>query len=480
MPELNLDLFGEPVGQPQGMEKRQSYETARPKGGPMTQQGAASFEHSFGYLAEKERNPKLRNRHKYELYSEIIANHPVVAAGMRAFLAVMQKTKWSEVPIEGDAESERQAAEIKEIRTKMETSWAQMVKRSSMFVYYGFGLQEWTAKKLKSGTIGIKSIEPRAQHTIERWDISDRGEIVGVEQRNPNNHELLGIDRRRLIYCVDDSLNDSPEGLGILRQLVATAERLDAYLLLEDIGFDTDLRGVPIVRAPLEEIRSAVKAKTMSVENANKKIEVLRGFVSRHERKKASGLLLDSKTKLDRDGKVSSIYDYSVELMSGDGSAQADLKNSIARCRQDLAMLLATGFLLLGEDGGGSLALSKTKMDSFMLFVESTLEYLSEVYKRDLFRQIARLNGWDEDSLPSLAFEAPKMQDIVDIVTSVRDMATASGGIDPADPIIDWIRTEIGAPKRPDDMVPEFGSLNDPDMGGPNRQPDNVNLGEER
>jgi len=443
----------------------------RASGGPTTRQGKPGFQHSHGYIGEHEDNPKLRRKHKYETFSEIIANHLVVSSGMRVFLSTLQKTKWTPIPIEGDAESARQAEAIESILDKMETAWPQIVRRSGMYVFYGFGLQEWTAKRLGDGTIGIADIEPRAQHTIERWDIDDRGQIVGVEQRNPNDGELLPIERRRLIYCVDDALNDSPEGLGLLRQIFTTTERLENYYELESVGFTNDLRGIPILRAPLEEMRRAVAAGSMTADDANKKVEVLRGFISNHERKDSSGMLLDSTTYQDRDGKPSTSFQYSVELLRGDGIAQTDLQTAITRSRNDVALGLASSFLLLGEDGAGSLALSKTKMDAFMLAVESTLEYLAFVYKRDLLRQIARLNGWDEDSLPSLGYEAPKMQDIIDLLAGIRDLSAASGGLDPEDPIIDWARNEMGAPVRPDDIIPEAGSLDprDPDAGGPRR-----------
>lgn len=222
-------------------------------------------------------------------------------------------------------------------------------------------------------------------------------------------------------------------------------------------------------------MRQAVAAGSITPEEANKKVEVLRGFIRNHERKDSSGIMLDSTTYQDRDGRPSNSFHYSVELLRGDGVAQTDLQAAINRSRNDIALGLASTFLLLGEDGAGSLALSKTKMDAFMLAVESTLEYLAFVYKRDLFRQIARLNGWDENSLPNLEYEAPKMQDIIDLLAGIRDLSAASGGLDPADPLIDWARNEMGAPVRPEDMIPDPGSLDDrdPDAGGVRRKPNN-------
>ena len=86
---------------------------------------------------------------------------------------------------------------------------------------------------------------------------------------------------------------------------------------------------------------------------------------------------------------------------------------------------------------------------------------MASVYERDLFRQIARLNGWDEDSLPNLKFEAPKMQDIIEITGALRDMATAGAVLQKDDPIWDEVRGMMGLQVRPADLEFDEPSLDD-------------------
>lgn len=430
-----------------------SFGSASPKSNSIRQaQGTRSWRHSNGFIHSYEKNRLLTRYKKYETYSEMMANHAVIGAGIRAFLSVIQKTEWNVEPIEGNANSESHAEDIQEIFEHMETKLPQVMRRSAMYVYYGFGLQEWIAKPLPSGLIGIKDIEPRAQHTIFRWDITERGDIVGVEQQDYISGGPYYIDRRRLIYCVDDSLHDSPEGLGIFRQIFATASRLDSYLMLEDIGFDTDLRGVPVVKVPLERISKMVESGELNKSEAEEIIETFTSFVEEHQRKKSQGIVMDSEPYVDNEGKPTGVSQYDIDLLKGDGSAQADLAKAIDRLRNDLSMLLGTSFLMLGEGGAGSLALSKTKMDSFMLFVGSTLQYMASVYERDLFKQIARLNGWDEDDLPKMKYEEPKMQDILEITDALRNMATAGATFQKEDPLWNEMRAMMGLQQRPDDL----------------------------
>ena len=259
--------------------------------------------------------------------------------------------------------------------------------------------------------------------------------------------------------------------------------------MLEDIGFDTDLRGVPVVKVPLERISKMVESGEITEKDAEELIGEFTSFIEEHQRKKSQGMMLDSEPYMDNEGKPTGLPMYAIELLKGDGSAQADLSNAIDRCRNDLAMLLGSAFLLLGEGGAGSLALSKTKMDSFMLMVGSTLQYLGTVYERDLFKQIARLNGWNEQDLPRFKYEEPKMQDILEITESLRNMATAGATLQKDDPIWNELRAMMGVQKRPEDLEwPEedldlfpgslgrqsggFGNKDNPDKKKPAEKPE--------
>src|SRR5690606_18061192 len=116
---------------------------------------------------------------------------------------------------------------VESVMFDMETSWAKIARRASMYRFNGFGIQEWTAKRRDDGRIGLKDIAARPCHTITRWEIDEAtGEIRGVYQTNPQTGREIFLPRGKVIYLVDDSLTDHPEGLGLFRNLVEPATRL--------------------------------------------------------------------------------------------------------------------------------------------------------------------------------------------------------------------------------------------------------------
>jgi len=440
--------------------------------------GTSAVRHYAGFIATRERNPKLQRHKRYEEFGEMLLNQPVVAASVRLFLQIVKGIEWNVVPIEGDADSKRYAEDLEEVIDNLESGWPQIVQRLSAFVYWGFSISEWTAKQLESGIVGFSDIEPRSQHTIHRWEIQDTGKITAVTQLNPNTGEELLLERRRLIYAVDNSLNDDPEGLGLFRQLYSAYRRIENYKVIEEIGFDTDLRGVPIVKAPLEELNQMVEEEIITPERREEILSVYENFLKNHQRKKSQGMMIDSETYLDNDRNPSNIQKFEIELLRGDSSGiMTDLQNAINRERNNIAMIANTGFLLLGEDGAGSLALSETKMETIFMFVSSTLQDLAFILKRDMFRSVAKLNGWNEASLPDLDYEKPTVQDIIKITEALRNTSTAFGPLPSTSQTINEIFSIMGLEPIPEE---EFDAQDDAllpgfDAGGTGDQLDMFN-----
>src|SRR5678816_1767023 len=216
----------------------------------------------------------------------MLANTSIVAAGVRYFLNVVKYADWSVEAAKDkgkDAPSSKDAEEVAElvedIINDMNTAWGRVMRRASMYLFHGFGVQEWTAKRRSDGKIGLDDIEARPQHTIDRWEIDDNGSVLGVWQNSPQTSKLLYLPRNKVLYLVEDSLTDSPEGLGLLRHLVEPFKRLEKYLTLEGRGFERDLRGIPVGRIPYRAISQWVAAGTMDQAEATALIQNIENFV---------------------------------------------------------------------------------------------------------------------------------------------------------------------------------------------------------
>ena len=94
-------------------------------------------------------------------------------------------------------------------------SWARIVRRAAMYRFYGFSIQEWTAKRRPDGLLTLADVAPRSQMTIERWDMLTDGSIQGVVQRKHAVCVSGGGCRRVVVHqkpecCYRRAARDSP------------------------------------------------------------------------------------------------------------------------------------------------------------------------------------------------------------------------------------------------------------------------------
>lgn len=443
-----------------------------PRVAPFNEAGVAGTAVFGGYVQNKERSSKLYGQEKYRTASDIMTNVSIVAAGLRYFLNLLAKPKWTVEPADDSTEAQDIADFVEECMEDMKTPWPRLIRRSGLYRFYGFGIQEWTAKKRDDGKIGMDDVESRPQWTIEQWEVDEGGTVTGMWQRSPQTGQLLGLPRGKVIYLLDDTFTDSPEGLGWFRQLVDPAERMRNYLQLEGYGFQRDLSGTPIGRAPLLQMNEAIKNGTLTQDKANEFLAGLEEFVKLKSKQPDTGLLLDSSTYTSQtaDGfSVSGSPKWNLELLTGGVTSLDKVGLAIDRVTIDMARVMGVEQILLGSNGG-SLALSKDKSNNMYLQVDSALGDMTSQFTMDWVRPLAKLNGWPKELWPKLKTEDVAFKDIDQIAATLRDMATAGAILAPDDPVIDEVRELMGLSPQPDKTSQEMGALPHTGMPDPNQQ----------
>lgn len=410
-----------------------------------------------GYVQEREKNAALTGTQKYIKFSETLVNVSIVGAGVRYFLNLVAKATWAVAPADKSTEAQEAADFVKEVMDDMATPWKRVARRAAMYRFYGYSIQEWTAKKRDDGRIGFKDIAPRPQPTIEQWDLDKTGVVLGVNQRSPQDGKSIYLPRRKLIYIVDDSLSDSPEGLGLVRHIYPYAERLKVYENLEATGFQTDLRGIPIGRAPLATLAQMLNDGKITKEQKDKWENDFKDFIENHIRDENTGLFIDSLTyqTLDEAGKPSNVKQWDLELLQGKTSALPDLGRAIQRVTRNIAILLGVEQLLLGEGSVGSYALSRDKTNVFFLIVDSTLTELSDAFKQDFLVPLWDLNGFSPETMPKLSPESIRFRDVEQVTKALKDMAQSGAELDLADPAVNEIRDLLGLSPVPQEIIDE-------------------------
>lgn len=414
---------------------------------PMRNMGVPGFQVVGGYVnTPEERNPRLIGEQKYITASDILANVSIVAAGTHYFLNLVSSPEWKIEPADDSAEAKALAEFAEECMYNMEQSWHKIIRRTAMFRFYGFGIQEWTAKRRDDGRTGFARIKARPQHTIQQWDIDENGEVRGVVQFSPLTFQPIYIPRGKLIYLVDDALTDSPEGFGLVRHLAEPADRYTEYKRIEGSGFERDFRGVPIGYAPLADIQNAVDAGQISAAQAETMKNGLAQFVAMRAKTTNTGLLLDSSTyasATDTGSTPSSVKRWGIELLTGSAQGIEAVGAAIEREMFDMALILGCEGLLIGKDSG-SRALSADKSRNLYLNVNSCAKDIGEAFDKDFFGPLWKLNGFDEKLKPSLQPEDVSFKSVEEITMALKDMAAAGAILSPTDPVINDVRTLLG------------------------------------
>jgi len=417
------------------------------KAAPTAELGVGGTAVYGGYIEEGEKNADLRGRKKYTTYATMIANTSIIAAGVRLLLNLAGGAEWRVEPAKDSGDAGQEMADrIESILHGMKKPWHAIVRRLAAHKFYGFALGEWIAKREDDGSIGLANIMSLPQVTIERWMLERDGSVIAAVQTSPQTGKDTAIPRQKMIHVVDDSLNDSPEGLGLLRHVHDSIVRLQRLQELELWGYSNDLRGVPVGRAPLAELDKAVKAKQITQAKADQLIQGMENFVKRHVRSPDLGLLMDSATyKGTGEQRTPSLVpQWDMQLLDGGNYSLEAVAAAIIRVQREIARVLGVEHLLLGENSSASRSLSNDKTQSFGLLVDSTLLSIQEAVEADILKPLFELNGWDEALLPSLKTEAQAFRNADEMSAVLRDLATAGVQVDRQDEAVQEILDIMG------------------------------------
>jgi hypothetical protein len=446
-----------------------------PPPSPLATVGVSGTVVTGGYILEQEKSPELAGLNRYRTFSDTLTNVSIVAAGTRYFLNLVSKPLWKLDP--NDHPDSARYAELVESMMygaqAQDTPWHRIVRRAATYRFYGFSVQEWTARQRPDGLIGMEDISARPQSTIEQWDRDEQGRVYNILQRSPTTGKLIRLPRWKTIYVVDDSVSDSPEGLGLFRHIAESVRRLRRYEQLEGWGFETDLRGIPVARAPLAALQELKTAGTLTQAQFDKAIAGLTKFLQGHVRAPNLGIMLDSITYEDRETRnPSSQKKWDIELLRADANSQPEVLKAIDRLNREIARVLGVEQLLLGDNGIGSFAMAKEKNHNFAIVIDATLEELREAFQRDWLGPIFRLNGWPLEAMPEIKTDKLQFRNIDDVTNALQRMATAGAPLMPDDPAINELRDLLGLSHPTTVPSPEdLGLLPGRWTGDPNATP---------
>lgn len=349
----------------------------------------------------------------------------------------------------------------------MEHSWTTMIKNAVTFNRYGFSVLEMVFRfrnkrygsKYDDGRVGIDSLQPRSQGTIDSWYWFDNGRrIGGLNQRavTPNAEyvndgwnviqtmatqqvQLQKIPYKKLLHFRHNPENDSPTGTSPLQNVWASWKLLEAFQESEIIGTAQDNNAFKILYLPPEYLVEDAD------EDRKKSFQMYQKMMERAHQAKQSGFILPM--LVDQDG--NKMFDFEIKNISGTKSF--DVEKIIERLTREIQVGLFADVLSMGNSGG-SYSLSETKLTLIDMAVKSRLNEIKDQLNHKLVKTLFEQNQFDTTVMPYLDYELPNNETLDDKGKFYQ--RTAAVGLLPRVPkVINQVLRDIGVDYQvPDNM----------------------------
>lgn len=388
----------------------------------------------FSGIIQEEFLKELRGREGYKRYDEARRNSPVIGAMLYYHEMAIRGVSWN-FTNKYDAKAKDERIDfLNASREKMAQSWNDFISEVLTFIPFGYSLF-WTNYRRDKLTNNIMwdTFSPRKQNTVFQWllnypgtpqyDPNKRnGEILGFIQQAPPTYKTETLLSERLIHFRTRVEANNPEGISLLRNAWVPYYYTKNLQSVEAIGFERDLAGLPHIGLPQAANVNADDPNS----DFNRAAETVRNM------------------RNDEQGGVVTPFGYTVTLLASSGKGFADIGKAIERYESRTLMAMLSQFIMLGQNGVGSLALSKDSTSMAEMIVNTTADIVADTFTKQEIPRILAMNGWDSDGI-CLEHSPAGDSDLTlfaDFLQKVGDKLTW----DASDEV--WLRQWAGLPEK--------------------------------
>lgn len=379
----------------------------------------------------EEYNPHLRSdSESTRIFNEMSSNDPIVGAILYAIESLFRQMQWRVEPASGEPLAVEMSEFLESCIEDMSHTWNDFLSEVLTMLVHGWSYFETVYKirkpgqsKHTDGKIGIRKLSIRSQETLSNWEFDDDGGIRGMWQNAPPTYETVFLPIEKCLLFRVRSNKNNPQGRtgGILRNAYRSWYFLKKIQEIEAIGIQRDLTGYPVIYAPQE----VLAASGSTPEAAT--LASLKHLVQNIRRDENEGALMPPKT--DRDGNPTG---YGIELLTTGGSRVFNTNEIIRRYETRISQSILADFIMLGQEGVGSFALSSDKTRMFGLSIGSMRDSILDVLNRFLIPRLMEVNSWSDASLyPSFRaadVETPSLTEISQYVAQLTSVGAMQVG----------------------------------------------------
>ena len=368
----------------------------------------------------------------------------VIGTLLDSLLMPLLAAEFSVVPA-GDTEKDKQNAQfLNECLDDMTRyTWRQHVIDQMSMIVWGWSVSEIVAKKRSGGgvyppskyddgKIGLHILDPRGQETLKRWEMDEEFNVEKMVQQDPLSGKSLEIDAWKMLHVTFRSRKRSPEGSSPLRSLYRAWYTRKNLEIIEAIGSERDLCGLPVIHLPYGAGDDDKTAAETLIRNIRQDEE--------------AGLVIPPPPSPEGDG------GWKFELIGSPGQKQFNVREIIRDLNKIILMRFFAQFLLLGMEQVGTQALVKGSHDFFALCLKSIQQELLETWNSQLVPFLFNMNPQmitGSSGVPRISWGSTGVKDVQQ-AANIMEKMVKSQILTPEETLEDYLRGVLGLPDRPD------------------------------
>jgi hypothetical protein len=389
-----------------------------------------------------------------KILREMSEQDPIIGGVLLGVELLARQVPYTIRPADESDKAHEVADFVDEALTDMSPSWEDTLSEILSYLTYGWSWLEIIYKRrqgLKPNStqkssrfddnkIGWGGWSIRSQETLDHWEFSEenKGELVAMHQWAPPDYKAVRIPRNKSLHFKTRSRRENPEGVSILRNAYRPWYMKKNIEIIEGIGVERDLAGLPVLWAP-----SSLFSANASVEE-QALFTKLQKIVTSIKRDEQEGILMPM--AFDEEGKNPL---YKLELLSTGGDRQFDTNAIINRYDERIAMSMLADFILMGHQAVGSYALSTTKTGLFSTALSAFLDLIVGEINLQAIPRLVLLNGWSLKDCPTLQHGKIDTTDLSKLGSFLKQLSDAGMNVFPNQLLEKYLLETAGLPGDP-------------------------------
>lgn len=391
--------------------------------------------------------PQLRGRRRAEIYREMSQNDALIGAILFAIEMILRRVAWNVEPASPDGADIERADFLTQCMEDMSHTWEELISQALTMLPFGHAALEIVYKHRSSsdpmadgsertrfpdGKVGWRKFALIPHETIDEWRLDETGGIEGIVQGGTYGTERVHIPVEKLVLFRTDAR--APQGISVLRTVVASWYHRKRIQEIEGIGIERDLAGLPVFYIDVDTLSNEAKA------------EEYRKIIRNLRRDEQEGVLLPAVVDQDT-GQLTKLSELT--LLTSGGARQFNTSEIINRYAREIAVALLQDIVLLGHEKVGTQALASEKRDLSDTALQAWLNDIAATLNQHAVPRLFALNGMDLANLPSLKPDDIRPTDVEEFFAALGEAAAAGFTFSGDDNVEAFIRHKLGLPPMP-------------------------------